>query len=226
MEKKKQRRKLPRFGGGILTDNISLADTGKINAHGIFTMFWAWDFPCHRRAVAIITLFDLPKRKTKVTVSVKKKGSKAKKLASLLVESKGEAPPPTPTIHLTFTFNSAGTYELLFSLPRTRRTLKIAFEVRKKDWPQFTKVEREFAKNNPNCIKSIRTNVQCNKCSYAYVFEESLLETQPDKGVERFPDSGKYKCKGCKHTLTLRDLQGQIRTSLKDHIKKAMGKNV
>lgn len=226
MGKKKQKRKLIRFGGGVLTDNISLADTGKINAHGIFTMFWAWDFPCHRRGVAIITLFDLPKRKTKVVVSVKKKGSKSIKLASLIVESKGEPPPPIPTIPLTFTLTSAGSYELVFSIYGGRSKLKIPFEVRKKDWPQFTKVERKFARTNPNCIKSIRTNVQCNKCSYSYVFEESLLETQPDKGIERFPDSGKYKCKGCKHTLTLRDLQGQIRSSLKDHIKKAMGKNL
>lgn len=224
MVKKKQRRKLPRFGGGILTDNISLADTGKINAHGIFTMFWAWDFPCHRRGIAIITFFDLPKRKTKVVVSVKKKGSKAKKMASLTVESKGEAPPPIPTIPLTFTLTSAGSYELVFSIYGGRRKLKIPFEVRKKDWPQFTKVEREFARTNPNCIKSIRANMQCNKCSYAYVFEESLLDIPPDGGVQRFPESGEFECVNCNHILRLRDLQGQLRTSLKEQIKQSMGK--
>ncbi len=228
MTKKKQRKRLPCFGGGILADNYSLVDTGKINARGIFTMFWAWDFPCQRRGVAIITLFDFPKRKTKVMVSVKKKGSGAKRLHSIIVKSKGDIPPLIQAIPITFTLPSAGSYELVFSSQSIRSKSKIPFEVRKKVWPKFTKAEREFAKTNPNCIKSIRTNIHCSECKRAYVFEESILETQPDEGVQRFPDSGKYKCKGktCKNTLTLRDIQGQIRSSLKDHIKKTMGKKI
>lgn len=227
MAKKTQRKRTPRFGGGIITDNAALAPTGKMNAYGIFTMFWAWDFPCRRHADVIITLFDIPKRKTKVTISVKKEGTRAKELASLIIKSNEVHPIPlvnnTP---LTLTFSSAGNYELLCSIPQTRRTLKIAFEVRKKAWPEFTKDEIKFARANPDFIKIIRTNIHCLKCSHAYIFEENLSEIPPDGGVERFPESGKFKCKNrnCTNTLELRDLQGQLRDSLKEQIKQAMGK--
>ena len=120
--------------------------------------------------------------------------------------------------------SSVGSYELLFSIPRTHRTLTIAFEVRKKDWPQFTKAETEFAKANPNCAKSIRANIHCAKCSYAYVFEETLLEAPPDGGVQRFPESGEFKCIDCQDTLELRDLQGQLRASLKEQVRQARGR--
>lgn len=226
MTKQKQRKRLPYFGGGILTDNFALADTGKVNAYGIYTMFWAWDFPCHRRGVAIFTLFDLPKRKTKVTVSIKKKGSKAKKLSSLIVQLKEDAPPLIQTIALRLTLPSAGSYQLLFSIYGISSKLRIPFEVRKKDWPEFTKAEREFVKTNPMVAKSIRANVHCSQCSHAYVFEESLLETPPDKGVQRFPDSGKFKCLSCSRQLRLRDLQGQLRASLKEQVKEVMKRQV
>ncbi len=224
MVKKKRRKLSPRFGGGILADNSIVTDSGKVNAQGIFTLFWAWDFPCERRGVAIITLFDLPKGKTKMPVSIKKKGSKAKKLTTITVDYKKDIPPLTQSVAISFTLTSPGSYELLFSIPHTNRMLKIPFEVRKKSWPQFTKSEIAFAETNPNTVKSIRANIHCSKCSYVYVFEETLLETPPDGGVERFPESGNFKCTNCSHVFKLRDFQGQLRSSLKEQIKQVMGK--
>ncbi len=227
MAKKKQRKRAPYIGGGILTDNSSRDKSGKMNAYGIFTMFWAWDFPCNRHAEAIITMFNIPKQKTKVTISVKKKGNKAKNIASLIVESKKANPIPlVSNIPLPLTFFSEGSYELLFSIPRTRRTFTIAFEIRKNVWPELTKSEIKFAKSNPSFIQIRRANVQCSKCKRAYIFEDNILGTPPDAGVEKFPESGKYKCisEGCKKTLELRDLQGLLRSSLKDGVRQAMGR--
>jgi len=226
MAKKKQRKPSPRFGGGILADSAAKIDSGKVNVQGIFTLFWAWDFPCERRGVAIITLFDLPKGKTKLLISIKKKGSKAKKLTTIIVDYEKDTPPLTSIVATSFTFTSSGSYELLFSIPRTSKMLKIPFEVRKKTWPQFTKAEIEFAKANPNTVKSIRANIHCSKCSYAYVFEETLLETPSDGGVYRFPESGRFRCVNCKHTLRLRDVQGQLMVALKEQIKQVMGKKL
>lgn len=224
MAKKKKRKVSPRFGGGILADNYSALESGKVIAGGIFTLFRAWDFPCQRQCNAIITLFDLPKRRTKVDVSVRKRGSRAKKLITIPIEAKKDIPPLIQSIGLNIPLASSGSYELLFSIPRTREILKIAFEVGKKEWPQFTKAEIEFAKTNPNCAKSIRANIHCAKCSYAYVFEETLLETPPDGGVHRFPETGEFRCTSCNHLLKLRDFQGQLRSSLKEQIKQVMGK--
>ena len=93
MAKKKRRKLTPYIGGGILTDNSSIDKSGKMNAYGIFTMFWAWDFPCNRLAEAIITMFNMPKRKTKVIISVKKKGNRAKTIASITVKAEKANPP-------------------------------------------------------------------------------------------------------------------------------------
>lgn len=227
MAKKKQRKLTPYIGGGILTDKSSLDKSGKMNAYGIFTMFWAWDFPCNRYAEAVITMFNIPKQKTKVTISVKKKGNRAKKIASLTVKSeKGNPPPLVSNTPLPLTFSSEGSYELLFSIQRTRRTFTIAFEVRKKVWPELTMSEIKFAKSNPDFIQIRRANVQCSKCKHAYIFEENILGTPPDAGVKKFPESGKYKCisKGCRNYLELRDLQGLLRNSLKDQVRQAMGR--
>ncbi|MHC4060388.1 MAG: hypothetical protein ACYSUC_06755 [Planctomycetota bacterium] len=222
MAKMKLRKPSPRFGGGILADSTTITNSGKVNAQGIFTLFWAWDFPCERHCAAIITLFDLPQGKTKMPVSIKKKGFRAKRLTTIPVAYKKDIPPLTQSVALNFTLTSSGSYEFLFSIPRTSRTLSIPFEVRKKTWPQLTKAEIDFAKTNPNCIKSIRANINCSKCSHAYVFEETVLETPPAGGVHRFPASGRFKCVKCKHALRLRDVQGQMTSALKEQIEQAM----
>jgi hypothetical protein len=227
MTKKKQK-PLPRFGNGLLSDDARADKTGKMHAFGIFTMFWAWDFPCQRNAHAVITLFDLTKQ-IKVNISIRKKGEKERKLTTFDITTPDYKKNPAPLItnvNLQLSFDSEGDYELIFSIPRNRNKLKIAFRVKQNDWPKFTNAEIKYAKSNPNSISPRRISIQCPKCKRVYNFEESILHKTPDKGVEQFPETGKYKCieSNCTHTLELRDLQGLLRNSLKNEINQLMGK--
>lgn len=215
-----KRKQPPKFGSGVLADSAHADDKGKVSCKGLFTIIWAWAYPCTRSGNILATIFDLPKGTTSVSVSLGKRGSGGKKKSLSLVDVQSEEPAGAMTLHVPFKhrFTEAGRYEVVLKLRDYPGTLRIPFNLREREWPEFSAKEKAFAEKNSDVQSAFRMNVHCASCEHAYIFEESLLSAEPKGGVLPFPDSGVFVCEECGRKLQLRDMQGQLRQSLKDNI--------
>lgn len=214
----------PFLGSGILANSSSRSQIGKLDCSGIITIFWAWAFPCIRHWQALITIFNLKTGKTPITVSVGKRNSK--KLSSLLmrdIEVKDDLSSITVAITLNYKFDALGLYNLVISFRDYPDKLKIPFEVKEKKWPIITDAERGFIKEQKGFSPKFQANVHCDKCDHVYVFEESIGVIKRGKGgAFSFPENGVFECIECGNILHLKDIQGQLRSALKDVILKQM----
>ena len=216
----------PILGSGILANSSSLSQTRKLNCLGIITVFWAWAFPCFRNWQALVTFFNLKKGKTPITVSIGKWNSI--KLSSLLmmdIEVKDNISSITVPIILNHKFSELGLYNLVISFKDYPGKLKIPFEVKEKKWPIITNAEKRFIYEKKGFFPKFQANVHCDKCDHVYVFEESINLINREKGgVFNFPENGVFECIECGNILYLKDIQGQLRSALKDVILKKMGR--
>jgi hypothetical protein len=211
------------FGGGVLTDGITGIQnklTPKVTANGIFTIFQAWDFPCYRQCIGIVTVFHMPTNYTKIKVYLKRTNKTDQSLIlhfnAKSDEDNGAAVLPLP---LNLQFRAKGEYEIVISGPNKTAKSIIPFEVRLLPWPTYTEQEKEFCRQNPNIIRPSRANIECRKCHHIYIFEEYILNDQPlSGGIYKFPDNGIFKCEECGRKMNLRDLNGQLRAALKEQI--------
>lgn len=218
--------KTPKFGSGLVCDGFFDMENHKISATGVFTLFYAWGYPCFRKWTTIVTLFDLPKGTTSILVSLGKKGIALKNSLQVIDLFSNESN-NSMIINVTipYKFTAPGLYEVIFSFKDYKGQIKIPFELRNHDWPVFSLEEKEFVKINQNVISKLRVNVQCDNCSYAYVFEEAVIDDEEEtKGVKKFPQNGVFECLDCGKTLFLKDIQGQLRSSIKEALKEAMGR--
>lgn len=215
------------FGGALLSDSIAQTDSGKVHLQGVFTMFLAWGFPCTRNWFLTLTLFGLKKGKTSVGVAIRRVGDISKKisLAVLDAEANEDDSSHTLVMQLSHNFEEVGRYEVVCSIPGSSSTLAIPVDVREKAWVEYSTEERAFAKDNPQAPRNLRATVHCKQCSYAYIFEEAILDETPKGGVNRFPDNGRFECKDCGHAMNLLDIQGRLRASLKELVQSAMRRN-
>lgn len=214
----------PILGSGILANSSSRSQIGKLDCLGIITIFWAWAFPCVRHWQALITIFNLKIGKTPITVSIGKRNSL--KLSSLLmmdIEAKEDLSSITVPISLNYKFSELGLYNLVISFINYPGKLMIPFEVREKKWPVITNAEKRFIYKKKGFFPKFQANVHCDKCDHVYVFEESIGEIKTGKGgVFSFPENGIFECIECSNILYLKDIQGQLRSALKDIILKQM----
>jgi hypothetical protein len=216
----------PLVGSGLLCDSVNVTDAGRITAQGLITLFWAWGYPCVRSWFLVLTLFHLPKGKTPVTISMRKIGQRDQtSLAVLDTDAPKNDTITTMPIQLSHSFDSPGRYELICNLQGAKRGLKIPFVVLQKEWVEFSDKEKEYVKTHLETPHTLRANVHCRHCNYAYIFEESVIDDMPAGGVHRFPRNGEFECADCGHILKLKDIQGQLRASLKDMLTKAMRKS-
>ena len=211
------------FGSGVLADGvvgIQYRLSPKVSANGIFTIFQAWGFPCFRHCFAIVTLFRMPKKSKKIRVSLQKVGELTQKSLFVMdAASDEDNGAPAFNVPLNLQFMSDGEYRVVFSMLQENARLSIPFEVRLKEWPIYTETEREYCRSNPGVVRAVRANVECQNCRHSYVFEEYMLDDAPQiGGVKRFPENGTFKCDDCRHILNLKDLQGQLRNSLKEQV--------
>jgi hypothetical protein len=212
------------LGTGLLADKTERTDPGKLNAYGVITVFWAWGFPCFRKAQAVVTLFSLPQGDTHIVFSLGGPGIE-EPLSLGKAEVKASEPNHTMTLDVPIAsrFAQPGLYHVIAQFSDRPGRITIPFEIRLKEWPTFTKEEIEFARSNPNVPHTLGARVQCRGCENDYAFEESLLEDfEPSGDVLRFPESGVFECTECDYTLQLRDLHGQARAILKTRLKEAM----
>jgi len=218
--------KSPVFSNGIMADGYSKGDLNKVNAQGVFTTFWIWGFPAQRRWAIILSIGNLSKGNYQISYFIRKQGnSSVKRIGSgILKNYEGEELAILP-VPLTYEFKSDGIFELLCQFKDENEQGIITFEVKKKEWPIFSEEELTFAKTSTaHIIRNLRANIHCKKCSHAYIFEETILpDLKASPGVIRFPADGRYTCKDCGHILFLKDIQGQLRASLKEQLNNVMG---
>lgn len=214
----------PLLSGGVLCNSSSPGESGKVDCRGIFTSFLVWAYPTSVRLwQAILILHNLPKGTSSVTASISYGSGKKTTLATATIENKQEGLGNVISIPLGYRFNREGIYMLHFNMVGTKTNLKVPLKIKTQPWPNFTKKQLEFLKNNHSIPHSIRMNVLCSECSRPCIFEETVF---PDDtlagGVSPFPKSGSIECESCRHKMHLRDIQGQLRSSIKTAVINAM----
>lgn len=220
--------KQPRFGGGVVCDIAKPHPSGKIDANGIFTKFWAWGYPANRNWSLIITLFYVPKKQTTLIFGVRKKGSsKIDTVGTADIQDNNVDNQHTINVQLGYAFDSEGDYEIVCTLKDYKTKLVVPFNIRTREWPTFSENELEFLKENKEKVPfKLSAQIKCKDCGHLYNFEENILpDEEISGGAVRFPDNGEYECEHCGRILKLKDIQGQIRASIKDNLIIALNQN-
>jgi len=215
---------IPKFGSGILSTGVQKSEEGRVTCTGVFTTFWAWAFPCTRQCHALATVFNLPKGKTSITVSIGKRRTKGlPSIATATVQTLEARTNFTFSVPLTYRFKSDGTYHAVIEFKDYPDRLLLPFEVRTKEWPSLNKKELAFAKRQAGSLPKFQANVNCPGCKHIYVFQ---VPPYPDAsipgGVLPFPENGAFECVECGKEIQLRDLEGQMLTALRDNIRQRM----
>jgi len=207
----------PMLAAAVFCIAVSKSESGKTNCQDIFTSFLAWAYPTAVRSwFAILTVYDLPPVGTTIAVSISRGRGKKTTLTSADIKRGSEDLGSIINIPLLHKFQNDGLHIVHFNVVGTTKVLKIPLNVVTRPWPKFSNEDLEFLKNNPSIPHSIRVNVACSNCSSPYTFEDNVLpKGDLVGGVLPFPDSGLFECTECGHKLHLKDIQGQLRSSIK-----------
>ena len=211
------------FGSAIFCNSATQGERGKVDCRGIFTSFLAWAYPTSiRNWQAIVTIYNLPKETTTVSVAIAYGRGKKETLATADVEKGEKELGNVLHIPLRYQFHREGIYNIFFNIIGTIKMLKVPLKVSTQDWPEFTQGEIELIRKNKKMPNTIRANLTCSNCSKPYTFEEALLPGHKmADGVQPFPDSGFIICKSCRRKIYLKDVQGQVRSSMKTAVQRA-----
>lgn len=211
----------PYFGSGVLCDNLK-GDSPKPDCLGVFTHFLSWAFPSTRSCYLVFTIYNLPKINIELKISIRKSDTEGEPqdITSPILNIKEANSSLVASVHLNYQFNGEGNYEFICSFKEFPNKLTIPFIVNLQKWPVFTKKEIDIVHSTKKIPKSIRADVNCDKCKHAYIFEEVYdTESPVIGGINRFPEAGYFECNQCKNIIHTKDLQGQLRSILKNNIK-------
>lgn len=205
------------LAAAVFCNSVSPSESGKIICRDIFTTHLAWAYPTAFRSwFAILTLYNLPPVTTTIVVSISHGRGPKTTLASADIKRAPEDLGVVINIPLRHKFQNEGLYIVHFNVVGTTKVLKTPLNVATRPWPKLTKKELAFLQNNPSLPHSIRMIVKCSNCPGLYTFEENVIaEEKLENGVLPFPSSGLFKCNKCGHKLQLKDIQGQLRSSIK-----------
>jgi hypothetical protein len=219
----KKTKNKPWFGGGIISDSARPQNSGKIDMHGVFTNMYCWGYPAFRAWSLVVTIYDLPRVKTPVLIGIKRKGSsEIDTIATVDVKDESIDNSHSLLVDLGYRFQKEGDYEVITYFKDYRAELKSSIRLRTRDWPIFSTKEIEILDKNKALIPhKVSAQVKCGHCNQHYVFEEKILASvEPSGGTIPFPENGVYECDSCGHKMKLKDIQGQIRASIKDNLTK------
>jgi len=213
----------PKLAAAVFCNAVSKSESGKMNCQNIFTSFLAWAYPTAFRSwFAILTVYNLPPVGTTIAVSISCDRRKKTTLASVDIKREQEDLGSIINIPLHHKFQNEGLHFVHFNVVGTTKVLNIPLNVVTRPWPKFSKKDLEFLKNNPSIPHSIRVNVSCSNCSSPYTFEDNVLSKEDlVGGVLPFPDLGLFECNNCGLKLNLKDIQGQLRNSIKTAVSTA-----
>jgi hypothetical protein len=208
----------------IFCNSVSKIESGQIDGKGVFTAILAWSYPTSIRTWhSILTAYGFPQKTTTITVSIARPRGKKKEVAKGDVRGVKHDMGNVLNMPLSYRFPRDGFYNVYFNVVGTKTTLSVPILVATQPWPKITEQEREFLTNNSSVPHAIRMNVHCSECSQPYMFEANVLPNDDmAKGVLPFPDSGVYDCGTCEHVLQLKDIQGQLLSSIKTAVVAAM----
>jgi hypothetical protein len=221
-------KKQPIFTGVIFCNSASKDNSRKINCRDVFTSFLAWAYPTSvRQWYAILTLHNLPDGITSISADISQGQNEKHTLVSANVEKARPDVGNVIVLPLRYKFTTDGLYMVHFNIQGMNISTDAPLRIITQKWPKFSKKQLDFLKINNSIPHSIRINVNCAECSRPYVFEESAFSQKSlTGGVLPFPQTGTFKCDSCSHKLDLMDIQGQLRSSLKNAVIGAMkGRN-
>jgi DNA-directed RNA polymerase subunit RPC12/RpoP len=206
-----------RLVSAVFCNSASQGEGGKVDCRGVFTSFLAWGYPTSLRAWhAILTLYDLPPGTTSISIAIAVERGRKKTLASVGIEKAKVDLGSVINVPLQFQFPREGFYLVHFNVIGRTTSLRVPVKVTTKQWPTFSQKELDFLSKNPRIPHSVRVNLICSECSRPYVFEESVLPNEElVESVFPFPDRDVFKCLSCGRRMHLKDIQGQVRSSIK-----------
>jgi len=215
---------IPQIAGTIFCNSASQGNDGKVNCRGVFTSFLAWAYPTSIRSWnAILTIYDLDEATTTISAAISYGQGKETKLATANIQRGKFDIGNVINIPLRYRFENEGFHLVHFTVEDSIASLRVPVKVTTKPWPNFTKKQLQFLKENSSVPHSLRMNILCSKCSRPFTLEESVL---PDEklagGVLPFPHTGEIECESCGHILYVRDIQGQLRDSIKNAVSESM----
>lgn len=220
----KNKKIAPFLGSGILASSSNRTDSGRLNCNGIITIFNSWGFPAVRNWQLIVTFFNLRKGSTVVDIFlIDKEFDQKTQLGQAHIKAGLKRTHTTLTADLSYPFMKEGFYEIETVFTEESGKLTIPFVVQLKEWPVFTNEEIQFVNSDKNFIAKAGAQIGCSKCDTDYVFEETIGNTKLTDGALRFPENGIHKCTVCGKDIHLKDIQGQLRSALKDSLKQKMG---
>lgn len=207
------------FGGGLLSDSISSGEGAKPTLVGLFTDFHVWNVPCTRSCNFSVSVFNVQEGKYEVMIKHVNPGT-----TTGLIIAKAQAYPKKHVlghfinIPLVLNISDIGVHKIIATSKNVKNKLHSYFNVIKLPWPEFTEAEISHARKQ-NVPNRIQAHISCVKCGHGYVIEEVVEDAlKLTKGAVKFPEDGKFVCAQCNEILKVKDLQGQLRQSLKDMI--------
>lgn len=130
----------PQLAGAIFCNSASQGDGGKVNCRGVFTSFLAWAYPTSTRSWhAILTIHDLPKDTTTISVAISYGRGKKTTLGTADVQRRKVDLGSVINLPLRYRFEKEGLYTVHFTAVGSTATLKVPVKVMTKRWPHFTK---------------------------------------------------------------------------------------
>lgn len=215
--------KAPFFGEAILCNSTSHGESGKIDSKGLFTSFLAWSYPTSNRNWHLIFgLYDFPGGVVEIKVTITHPLALKENIIydqAINLPKKRYQVGHLIDLDVNCEFEYEGYYQANISLRDFSITKSIPLKVVTQPWPEFTPNEIDYFLKTPSIPHKVRLVVVCSECSSSYIFEESALEeSELSEGVYVFPSNGSFDCLKCGHKMNLRDIQGQMRKSLKASI--------
>jgi len=207
------------LSGAIFCKSAS-KDSGKVSCRDVFTSFLAWSYPTSIRSWhAILTIHNLSKDTTSISAAISRQRGKKKTLATADIHGRKVDLGNIINMPLSCRFEKEGFYTVHFSIIGSAQSLRVPIKITTMQWPQFTRKQLNYLKDHPSVPHSLRINILCASCSRPFNFEESVLpDDKLADGVLPFPDSGEIECESCGHILHVKDIQGQLRNSIKNAV--------
>lgn len=217
-----------KLGSAIFCTGVSKEENGKINCSNVFTSFLSWGYPTAiRNWYVVFTIYNLPKETVSLIVSIAKGVSGRRKrdtIATIDIQNLGSDIGSVFNIPLSYQFPSSGDFTITLQVVGGSTKINIPLRVIEQAWPTFSKNEIKIIRNNNQIPKFIRSVINCSDCSRPYTFEETFLpEIKNTVGTFPFPENGVFECESCGRLIYLKDIQGQVRSSIRkaiDSIKK------
>jgi len=203
----------------VISDSHKIVANNKVDAVGIFDSFLIWATPATREFSVTVGFENLPVGTTELIIWKRVKG-KARQVAQVVASSDSPQRLAISAQRLRLKISDLLDHEIGVGFrdagARTIKWLPVAIKLQ--PWIELpTGDALKKLLSDPHAIRGLRAEVICDKCKPAskYIFE---INADPavklDRGVKRFPESGRFTCPKCQTVHQLKDIEGQLRSHI------------